>query len=248
MKNVRIDDIGASTKHFNQWGKKRFSFKGLTYFYCPWANYFFLKRHWPFKGWAKYDELTADEWQKYLKIFEEHKIKPIVAVTASWVDEKSNLIPFPKKFPEEASVLKKAAGEKKIIIANHGLTHCVVGRHLPYLRHSNRKMHREFWPDLPNELHRNHIVESQRMLEEYFETPITILVPPGNVWGEKTYEALRDTNIKTVMANRYMLDSNKPMVGIEFVKDDNFFACHDRDFKLKGAKWLYKKIKELQNE
>jgi len=97
-------------------------------------------------------------------------------------------------------------------------------------------------------LHRNHIVESQRMLEEYFETPITILVPPGNVWGEKTYEALRDTNIKTVMANRYMLDSNKPMVGIEFVKDDNFFACHDRDFKLKGAKWLYKKIKELQNE
>ncbi len=248
MKNVRIDDIGASTKHFNQWGKKRFSYRGWTYFYFPWANYWFLKRIWPFKGWAKYDELTADEWQKYLKIFEGNGIKPMVAITASWVDEKSNLIPFPIKFPGEAAVLKEALKQNKIIIANHGLTHSVVGNHLPYRRHSNRKMHREFWPDLPKELHRNHIVESQRILEEYFETPITILVPPGNVWGWTTYEALDGTNIKTVMAARYMLDTNRPMKGIEFVKDDNFLLLHDKDLKTRNIKWLIKKLNPTKDE
>ncbi len=248
MKTWRIDDIGASTKYYNQWGKKKFRWQGITYFYFPWANYFFLKRHWPFKGWAKYEELTAEEWQKYLAIFEEYNMKPLIAITASWVDEHSNLIPFPEKFPAEATILKKALQKGKITVANHGLTHSVVGSHLPYLRHSNRKMHREFWPDLPSSIHREHIIESQKILEKYFEQPITIFVPPGNVWGEKTYEALQETNIKTVLASRYMLDSNKPMAEIKFQKDDNFFACHDRDLKLGGAKWLNKKIKELENE
>lgn len=248
MKQWRIDDIGASTKYYNQWGKKRFSWRGITYFYFPWANYFFLKRHWPFKGWAKYEELTVEEWEQYLKIFEKNGIKPMIAITASWVDEKSNLIPFPEKFPAEAARLKKAVTSGLITIANHGLTHSVVGHHLPYIRHSNRKMHREFWPDLPTDLHREHILESQKILENYFERPITIFVPPGNIWGEKTYLALSGTNVKTVLASRYMLDSNKPMTGIEFQKDDKSFNCHDRDLKLKGVKWLYKKIKELENE
>ncbi len=248
MKTWRIDDIGASTKYYNQWGKQRFTFKGVTYFYFPWANYFFCKRIWPFRGWAKYEELTAEEWSRYLTIFEANKIKPLVAITASWVDEKSKLIPFPEKFPAEAAVLKKALHEGKIAVANHGLTHSIVGRHLPYPRHANRKAHREFWPDLPQDIHREHIREAQKILEEYFEQPITTLVPPGNVWSEKTYEALAGTNIKTVVANRYMLDTNKPMHGVEFVKDDAYFVCHDRDLKLKGARWLIKKIKELAHE
>lgn len=248
MKPWRIDDIGASTKYYNQWGKTKFSWHGLTYFYFPWANYLFFKRIWPFKGWAKYEELTAEEWRKYLPIFGANNIKPLVAITASWVDEHSRLIPFPEKFPAEAMILKKAWQEGKITVANHGLTHSVVGNHLPYLRHSNRKMHREFWPDLPAEIHREHILEAQKILESYFERPITIFVPPGNVWAEKTYEALKGTNIKTVMAARYMLDTNKPMEGVEFIKDNDYFISHDRDLKLGGEKWLHKKIKELNHE
>lgn len=246
MKQWRIDDIGASTKYYNQWGKKRFSWRGITYFYFPWANYGPLKRHWPFRGWARYEELTAEEWQKYLRIFEDNHIKPIVAVTATWVDEKSNLIPFPEKFPAEAESLKKAADEEKIVIANHGLTHCIVGSHLPHFRYPNRKAHREFWPEMPSDLHYEHIQESQKILENYFERKIEIFVPSGNVWSEKTYEALKETNIKKVIAARYMLETNKPMEGIEFIKDDDFVRFHDRDLKLRGEKWLIKKIDEVK--
>ncbi|NMB47897.1 DUF2334 domain-containing protein [Candidatus Kuenenbacteria bacterium] len=242
MKQWRIDDIGASTKYYNQWGRQKFSWRGITYFYFPWANYGFLKRVWPFRGWAKYEELTAEEWQKYLEIFYNNQIKPIVAVTATWVDEKSNLIPFPEKFPAEAATLKQAADEGRITVANHGLTHCLVGRHLPHFRYSNRKAHREFWPDLPSELHREHILESQKILEDYFARKIEIFVPSGNVWSIKTYEALKETNIKKVIAARYMLETNKAMEGIEFIQDDNFVRLHDRDLKLHNIKWLTKKI------
>ncbi|NMC51673.1 DUF2334 domain-containing protein [Candidatus Kuenenbacteria bacterium] len=243
MKQWRIDDIGASTKYYNQWGKKSFTWRGITYFYFPWANYGFLKRVWPFRGWAKYEELTAEDWRKYLKIFEDNGIVPIVSIAATWVDENSNLTPFPEKFPAEAAMLKQAADKELITIANHGLTHCVVGNHLPYSRYSNRKMHREFWPDLPSSLHREHILESQKILENYFGRSIEIFVPSGNVWSIKTYEALKETNIKKVIANRYMLDSNKQMVGIEFIQDEDFVRLHDRDLKLRSRKWLIKKIK-----
>ena len=103
MKTLRIDDIGASTKQFEQYGRQDF---GWLHF--PWANYSFLKRTWPFKKWGPYQELTTKEWTNYISIFRHFDIKPIVAITASWVDKNSQLTPFPEKFPEEATILKEA--------------------------------------------------------------------------------------------------------------------------------------------
>src|SRR3989344_1963536 len=96
-KILRIDDIGASTKQFEQYGRQDF---GRLHF--PWANYFFLKRTWPFKKWGPYKELTAEEWRKYVEIFKYLNIKPVVAINAAWVEKDSQLVPFPQKFPAEA--------------------------------------------------------------------------------------------------------------------------------------------------
>ncbi len=94
-KIFRIDDIGASTKQFEQYGRWKI------------GNFWFLKTIWPFKKWGPYKELSALEWEKILKIFEQKNIKPIVAITATWVEKDNSLTPFPQKFPEEAAILKK---------------------------------------------------------------------------------------------------------------------------------------------
>lgn len=220
MKVIRIDDVGASTKKFNQYSNFLL------------ANFWFLKRMWPFKRWGPYEELTISEWMFFLNLFSEHNIKPIVAVTACWVDEHSNLIPFPDKFPEEADFLKKAWYENKIEVANHGLTHCVVGKHLPRFFGSNREYHREFWPFLAQEVHDDHVHKSQNILENYFERNVEIFVPPGNVWSLKTYKSLKGTNIRRIISGRYMMDSDEKIEDIEYVCDTvGFLNLHDRELK-----------------
>lgn len=246
MLQFRIDDIGACTKQFNQYGKKVFRYREFPYFFFPLANLSFFKRLPPFRRWAVYDELTAHEWKDFLSIFKEHGIIPIIAITAVWVERDNAYTPFPEKFPEEARLLKEAAKNNEIIVANHGLTHCVVGSHLPKFWGSNRRYHREFWGWLPAETHREHIVRSQEILENYFEKPVEILVPPGNVWSIKTYRAMRGTNLKKVLCNRYMVDSNEQLKDVEFVNDrQGFFNFHDRELKLYGKEWLIKKINEM---
>jgi len=233
MTTFRIDDIGASTKQFEQ------------YSYYKWANFWFLKRLPYLKAWGPYKELSAKEWTILLDIFKKNSIKPIIAITASWVEKNSSLTPFPKKFPHQAEILKRALKEGCIEIANHGLTHCVVGNHLPLLRHNNRRFHREFWPELNEEIHTKHIKKSQEILESYFDTPIETFVPPGNVWSIKTYNALKNTNIKKIISSKYMLDSNMKINDIKFINDNHsFFSFHDRELKLYGPKWLKNKIKE----
>ena len=49
----------------------------------------------------------AKEWEAILSILGNHQTKLSVAVTACWVERNGDLIPFPKKFPEEAKVLKE---------------------------------------------------------------------------------------------------------------------------------------------
>jgi hypothetical protein len=212
------------------------------------ANFWFFKRTRPFKKWGPYEELTSDEWQTFLDIFKKNDIVPIIAVTACWVDEKNNLIPFPEKFPQEAAILKKAFLSDEIIIANHGLTHCIVGKHLPRLFSSNRQFHREFWPYLKQAWHTEHIRKSQNILENYFGRPIEIFVPPGNVWSKKTYQAMKNTSLKKVISNKYMLDYDEPMDGIEFIDDKDYLNFHDRELKLFGIPWLLNKIKETKNQ
>lgn len=241
----RIDDIGASAKYFEQHGQKWFKLFGKKLIYFPLANFWFFKRIKPFKRWAKYDELTGDEWKTFLKIFDEYKIIPVVAITATWADEHNDLIAFPEKFPDEAAVLKVAFRSGKIIIANHSLAHCVVGKHMPRFWGSNRSNWREFLPELPKEQHRANILRSQEILENFFEKPVTIFVPPGNVWSVKTYHALAGTNLKTVMCAKPPVDGPMPVGDIVFKQDGpGVFAFHDRELKLYGAEWLVERINE----
>lgn len=241
---IRIDDIGAASKIYNQYGKSLFTVKGYPVFYFPFAQISFFKRIWPFKGWGPYQELTPSEWEGILAVFKKNNIRPLIGITACWVDEKNQLIPFPEKFPQEAAFLKSAFQKGDILIANHGLTHCVVGKHLPRFSQSNRQQHREFWPELAQEIHTEHIQKSQAILENFFEKPIITFIPPGNVWSYKTYKALQGTSIKQVTCNRYMLDSDETMEGIEFLDDQiNTLVLHDRDLKVRPLSWLEQKIK-----
>jgi len=232
--NFRIDDIGASTKNF----AARYGVLG-SYFLSLFKTKNNLMK-------LPYQELIIEEWGRFFSIFQKYNIVPIVAVTASWVDEKNNLIPFPEKFPEESDFLKRMSISGRVVIANHGLTHCVVEKHLPGMLSNNRRYQREFWPYLDQSAHNDHIQQSQEILENFFEKPITIFVPPGNVWSFKTYQALKNTNIRKVISLNYMLDSGEAMDGIEFVDDKkDFFVCHDRELKILGESWLKEKVKNL---
>lgn len=232
---LRIDDIGASTKQYCQGGR------------WPWANSGPLKRLPALRRWGPYEELTVAEWETVREVWQRTNTSVIVAITATWVDAHNHLIPFPEKFPDEAAWLKQAAQAGWLTIANHGLTHCVVGQHLPRFWSDNRSQHREFWPHLPATLHHDHIQQSTQILENFFEQPIRIFVPPGNVWTRDTYEALRRTHVTTVYANRRPLDDpNASLPGITFVDDRNHqLVIHDRDLKLYGATWLATRLSAL---
>lgn len=114
MLQFRINDIGASAKHLNQHGKKVFRWRGIPYFYFPFANIGFFKRIPPFRKWAVYDEVTAGEWQACLELFKKYGVQPIVAITATWVEKDGQMIPFPEKFPEEVGVLNAATHHSSI--------------------------------------------------------------------------------------------------------------------------------------
>ena len=243
MLRVRIDDIGASTKWYNQHGRKIFRFRGVPFFYFPIADWGFNKRLPGIAEWGPNDELTGAEWGSILKVFQTLGIKPIVAVTACWVDEKNQLIPFPEKFPDEAAALKVAAASGAIEIANHGLTHCIVGQHLPRLSIGNRYYHREFYDWLPEETQVEHISRSQAILEQWCGQLVRIFVPPGNIWSWKTYLAIKPTHLKTVISARYMSDTDRPMDGVEFISDrSGFINLHDRELKLRSRNWLRKRL------
>lgn len=241
----RIDDFGASAKYYEQHGKNIFRVKNFPVFYFPLSNFWFFKRIWPFREWAKYEELSASELLSFIQIFQKAKIVPIFSVTATWVDWSGNLIPYDKKFPLSAEVLKKFYQSGDIQIANHGLTHCVVGQHRPKFFSSNRRFYREFWPYLSTKLHEEHIFRSQDILETFLERPVTIFVPPGNVWSIKTYNSLLKTNINLVISNKYMMDSDIKMERIQFYLDNNDFNYHDRELKLYGTNWLENKLREM---
>lgn len=213
-----MDDIGASTKQFEVYSK---TFIG---------NFLVLKYFPPFKAWAPYDEISPETWKNIIGILIKEKIRLTVAVTASWVDGKNNLTPFPEKFPKQAKILKEALKGNIIEIANHGLTHCVVGKHLPGLFSSNRQFHREFYSYLPDELIKEHLNKSQEILEDYFEEKIVTLVPPGNVCSEFTEEYANTIGLINISA-----------------KDADVFAFHDRDITTKGIEWLENTINTFKN-
>jgi peptidoglycan/xylan/chitin deacetylase (PgdA/CDA1 family) len=225
---LRIDDIGASSKRFEVYSK------------VPCGNLLFLKYLSSFKAWGPYDELSTERWREIFDILRKFNAKLTVAVTAGWVEKDGAIIPFPVKFPAQASAIKKAIEEGLIEIANHGLTHCVIGRHLPRLFTSNRKYHREFWPQLDERIHYEHIEKSQKILQDYFQTPVTTLVPPGNVFSNATVKAAEKFGIKLINCN-----TKAGVIGdVGIIGDDNILAFHDRELAIYGIGWLRQRLEQ----
>ena len=142
-----MDDIGASTKFYEVYSK------------FPFGNFLFLKYTKIFGAWGVYDEITYSLWSEIFHLLDKYNAKMTVGVTACWVEKNNDMIPFYEKFPKEARIIKIGLKNNLIEIANHGLTHCVVGKHLPRLFSSNRKYHREFWDWIPSETHFFHLTE-----------------------------------------------------------------------------------------
>ena len=185
---LRIDDIGASTKVFNYYSKRR------RY------NFGILRHHRFFGAWAPYPEMTPQLWAHTYEVLRKFQAKLTVAITACWVEGNGNLIPFPEKFPQEASILREGLDEGLLEIANHGLTHCVLENlsFKPKLWGSVRTYHREFWDWLDEGVHYRHLQQSQEILQDYFQTEITTLVPPGNVFAPQTIEAAKTLGFQRV--------------------------------------------------
>lgn len=231
---LRIDDIGASTKKYEIYSKFGF---GL-------GNILFLKYIKPFKAWGPYREMRTDEWKKVFDILSSLNAKLTVGVTATWVEKDGTLVPFPDKFPAQSELLKIADKDGLIEIANHGLTHCVVGKHLPNLFSGNRKYHREFWDWQPKKIHEDHINKSQLIFKDWLGKSPTTLIPPGNVYSADTLRASEKNGIKII--NSYMNFNIKSNVKI--VNDDSIDPFHDKELVEDGLDFLTKKIKSYRGE
>jgi peptidoglycan/xylan/chitin deacetylase (PgdA/CDA1 family) len=229
---LRIDDIGASTKQFEIYSKSRF------------GNFLCLKYLKFFRAWGPYREMELGEWKQVFKILKKYGARLTVCVTAAWVEKDGGLIPFPEKFPREAEILKNGFKDGLLEIANHGLTHCVVGKHLPRLFSSNRKYHREFWDWIPREIHFKHIETSQKILQDWIGEKITTLIPPGNVYSADTLEAAEENGIK--MINSYKNLHTETLVKI--IDEANVIAFHDRELILESVGWLERKLESLPSE
>ena len=101
--------------------------------------------------------MTVEIWDQVMDILKKTNACLTVGITAAWVNKDNSIVPFPEKFPEEAKILKAGLNEGLVEIANHGLTHCVVGKHLPKMFFSNRKYHREYWDWISRDIHFDHI-------------------------------------------------------------------------------------------
>ena len=238
---LRIDDIGASSKQFEQYGKLSVRLFGHEQS-LPFMSVGFLKRLPKISGWGVYREMAAAEWQAIFDLLKKYDAHLTVCITAAWTEKDGSLTPFPEKFPEEAAMLKRGLQDGLIEIGNHGLTHCVVGKHLPRLLSSNRTFHREFWPWLPESTLQDHLEKSQKILTDYFGEIITF-TPPGNQWTEQTEHFAKAVGIRILSASF----PNRPKTGAVIWADRHqAVAFHDREIVKHGPKWLEDKLIELR--
>tara|TARA_E500000178_G_C16789385_1_gene647295 strand:- start:60 stop:806 length:747 start_codon:yes stop_codon:yes gene_type:complete len=230
---LRMDDVNASTKQFLRYSKK---FRRLS----PVFNIGPLKSIKLFKAWGPYRELHKEEWVEIFKILKKYDAKLTVGVTACWVNQNCELIPFNKKHPEEFEILKQGVDENLIEIGNHGLTHCVLKnkKFLPHYFKGNRTYHREFWDWIPEEEQEMHIKESQKILEKCFGRKITLFIPPGNVFTDKTIKLVSKYGITKI--NCYTKD--KVENDVQIISNNNVIDFHDKEIVELGTKWLEDKI------
>ena len=230
---LRIDDIGASSKQHLYYAKKWYS------------NFGPLRDRRLFGHWAPYREMSWDDWHQVYKVLERFNAKLTVGVTATWVEDDGTLVPFPDKFPDEAKALGEGVANGLIEIANHGLTHCVLAegkyRRRP-LFGTNREFHREFWEWVPAAEQREHLIRAQQILVDYFQTPITTFVPPGNVYSLPTLQACQEIGIKILNCEKPKLTlGDSPRV----IGADQVLPFHDRELVVFGIGWLETALRRL---
>lgn len=239
---LRLDDVGASSKKYEIYSNHSWKVCGLSIS----ANWLFLKYLNSFKCWGPYRELIVDEWFGIYDLLEKYGAKLTVAVTAAWVKSNGCLIPFPERFPEEATALKEGLDQGLIEIANHGLTHCVLKNNLfkPKWFSSNRSYHREFWDWLPYDVQKEHINRSQDILQGWFGTDIVTFVPPGNVFTDATLEIAQKYGL------RYVSCSKPPKTDNDFViiSGKQVVPFHDRDIVINGIEWLREQLVKRQDK
>jgi hypothetical protein len=230
---LRMDDVGACSKAYEVYSHR---LRGI-------GNWLFLKYMPAFRAWGPYPEMSVAQWDEVFGILRATSSRMTVAVTAAWVERDGTLVPFPEKFPLQAACLRAAVREGIIEIADHGLTHCLVGRHLPGLFSSNRRYHREFYPHLDDVYHDEHIARAQAILAGWLGKRPEVLVPPGNLYGAQTLGAARRHGIT-------LLNAHAPQVmadGVRVLGNERVLAFHDREIVLYGAAWLKQKMAEVSD-
>ena len=221
--DLRLDDVGASSKVYEKYSKK------------PFGNFAFLKNRFLLGAWAPYKELSVNEYEYLISSVINKKKKLAIAVTACWADSENKLIPFHERFPEQANFLKQADRNGLIRVVNHGLSHCVVGMHMPKLLKSNRIFHRDFVDWLPEFMHKKIINLSQEILENWLGREIDVLAPPGNQYSLKTIKACKNTNIKYIHSSLNLIPNNSKLKHVQL---SNCKCFHDREIRLYGKKFI----------
>ncbi len=240
---LRIDDIGASSKEFEYYGKNSVKVFGK---FLPLpellTNFLFFKKFPLWSGWAKYKELSSEDWIRIINFLSQNNVILNVALTACWVNKEGNLIKFNEKFPSQTEVIKDAINKKLIYILNHGLTHCIPGKHMPMRFKSNQKYHREFSNYLNFDDQFKHLEKSQRIIFEIFGFYPKILVPPGNQYNLDTLKSMNKLNMKYIQCHRDK--SHQPSdyylkkFNIKHIDNSKVEVLHDKDIVTKGLKYF----------
>ncbi len=243
---LRLDDVGAASKRHEVYGATRVKIGPLA---IPFpGNFLFLKYIPPAKRWGPYRELGAEEWERILAALEAVGARMTVGVTAGWVEREGKIVPFPRKFPETAAVIRRGVERGQLEVAHHGYTHCVLegGRFRPRLFSGNRSDHREFHEWLPVTVHREHMATAQRILQDFLGSPVLTFVPPGNVFTRGTLEAAAAAGLRYVSC---LAPARWGAVeGLIFVSESDVLAIHDRDIVMGGIGFLQGLLGERDRE
>lgn len=226
---LRLDDVGASSKEFEVYSR------------FPFGNILGLKRFPPLRAWGPYRELQPDEWEQLLRLLERCGAQLTVGITAAWVEADGQLVPFTQKYPVAADLIRQGVSAGLLEVANHGLTHCVVGQHRPRPFAANRRFHREFWPWVPVATQERHLAEAQRILTAAFGSVVTF-IPPGNVWTEDTERIAARVGLRYLASLEDKAPTRQSRNGLTYIGSDHQFAFHDRELVLAGLGWLEEQL------
>src|SRR5207244_4215082 len=141
------------------------------------------------------------------------------AITAGWVELEGHVVPFPKKFPDEAAAIRQGMNRGLLEVANHGYTHCMRadGAFRPRRWTGNRYFHREFREEVPEAQHREHLARSQGILEDYFATRVVTFVPPGGVFTKATALLAVEHGLRFLSSSQG--SAQGPVPGLTFIDD-----------------------------